>query len=68
MGPSHAIRSIIAPRILFVKQVDHIHAAGVRDVIIDHDHLAMLARTISVKKHKHQIDFKASTTNTGITH
>ena len=41
----HQINPLPYARILFeVARVDHIHAAGVRDVIIDHDHLAMLAQ------------------------
>lgn len=41
----HQINPLPYARILFeVARIDHIHAAGVRDVIIDRDHLAMLAQ------------------------
>ncbi len=72
-GPSiRAIRSIHCPTpesCLKVARIDHIHAAGVGDIVIDHHHFTMLTQVHPAQEYAHQVNLKSfDDFNTGVTH
>ena len=68
--PRHQVNPLADPRVLLkVARIDHIHAAGIGNIVIDHHHLAMLTQIHPAQEHTHQVNFEGlDDFNTGVTH
>ena len=66
----HQIHPLTHARVLFKKaRVNHVHAAGVGNIVIDHDHFTVLTKVHPAQKHAQEVNLqRLNHLDTGIVH